>query len=192
MKIYDITQEQFSCVVFPGDPKPERQILAKMSEGDLYNLTAFSMCAHNGTHVDAPAHFIRDGKTVDQMGLEPFVGQCFVASHTGDVTGADAATILAKAGGAERILIGGEATVTAEAARVFAESNILLLGNESQTVGPESGPMEVHLILLGKGLVLLEGVVLSDVPEGNYFLSAAPINLGGAEGAPCRAYLIGE
>ena len=126
------------------------------------------------------------------MGLEPFVGQCFVARHTGDVTGADAAAILAKAGGAERILIGGKATVTAEAARVFAESNILLLGNESQTVGPESGPMEVHLILLGKGLVLLEGVVLSDVPEGNYFLSAAPINLGGAEGAPCRAYLIGE
>jgi arylformamidase len=77
-------------VVFPGDPKPERQILAKMSEGDLYNLTAFSMCAHNGTHVDAPAHFIRDGKTVDQMGLEPFVGQCFVARYTGDVTGAEA------------------------------------------------------------------------------------------------------
>ena len=49
MKIYDITQEQFSCVVFPGDPKPERQILAKMSEGDLYNLTAFSMCAHNAS-----------------------------------------------------------------------------------------------------------------------------------------------
>ena len=190
MKIYDITQEQFSCVVFPGDPKPERQILAKMSEGDLYNLTAFSMCAHNGTHVDAPAHFIRDGKTVDQMGLEPFVGQCFVARHTGDGTGADAAAILAKAGGAERILIAGDATVTAEAARVFAEGNLLLLGNESQSVGPETAPMEVHKILLSRGIALLEGIVLTGVPEGRYFLSAAPLNLAGADGAPCRAFLV--
>ena len=51
--------------------------------------------------------------------------------------------------------------------------------------------MEVHLILLGKGIVLLEGIELSEVSEGRYFLSAAPLNLGGADGAPCRAYLIG-
>ena len=68
MKLYDITQEVFSCKVFPGDPAPERQVLSDMGQGSLYNLTAFSMCAHNGTHIDAPFHFLKDGKTVDQLG----------------------------------------------------------------------------------------------------------------------------
>ncbi len=190
MKIYDISQEVFSCVVFPGDPKPERKTMSSTAAGDLYNLTAFSMCAHNGTHIDAPFHFLGEGKTVDQLPLETFVGDCYVARHTGDVNGADAESILAKANGIQRILLAGKLTVTAEAAQVFANSGILLLGNESQTVGPENAPMQVHLILLGKGIVLLEGIVLTDVDEGRYFLSAAPLNLGGADGAPCRAYLI--
>jgi arylformamidase len=192
MKLYDITQEVFSCKVFPGDPAPERQVLSDMGQGSLYNLTAFSMCAHNGTHIDEPFHFVEDGKTVDQLGLVPFVGDCYVARHTGDVSGEDAKAILAKAGGAPRLLIAGKATVTAEAAVVFADAGLLLIGNESQTVGPENAPMQVHLILLGAEIALLEGVVLTDVPEGKYFLSAAPLNLAGSDGAPCRAFLIGE
>ena len=190
MKLYDISQEVFSCAVYPGDPAPERKVMASTAAGDVCNLTALSMCAHNGTHIDAPFHFLGDGKTVDRLGLEPFVGECFVAGHRGDVTAEDAEAILAKAEGAQRILIAGDATVTAEAAQVFAASGILLLGNESQTVGPADAPMQVHLILLGRGIVLLEGIVLKEVPEGHYFLSAAPLNLGGADGAPCRAYLM--
>lgn len=190
MKIYDISQEVFSCQVYPGDPGPEKQTLCSTGAGDLYNLTSFSMCAHNGTHVDAPFHFIPGGKTVDQMGLDCFVGECRVVRHQGDVTAGDAAQILKKAGGAERILIAGKATVTAEAAEVFAAGDIRLLGNEGQTVGPEDAPMQVHRILLGRGIALLEGILLDGVPQGRYFLSAAPLNLGGAEGAPCRAYLI--
>ena len=191
MKIYDISQEIFSCAVFPGDPAPRKQTLCTTAKGDLYNLTAFSMCAHNGTHIDAPFHFLPEGKTVEQMALETFVGPCWVAWHRGDVTADDAAAILEQAEGRERILIAGPAVVTAEAARVFADSGIRLLGNESQTVGPENGPMEVHKILLGRGIALLEGVVLQDVPQGSYFLSAAPLNLAGTDGAPCRAILIG-
>jgi len=165
-------------------------VLYSTAAGDLYNLTSFAMCAHNGTHVDAPFHFLHNGKTVDQMDLSHFVGDCFVARHEGDVTAGDAEEILKKAGGAERILIAGNATVTAEAAEVFAASGIKLLGNEGQTVGPEDAPMKVHLILLRREIALLEGIVLQGVPEGWYFLSAAPLNLGGADGAPCRAYLI--
>ena len=191
MKIIDISQEVFSCVVYPGDPAPEKKTLLSTAAGDVCNLTAFSMCAHNGTHVDAPYHFVGDGKTLDRMGLDVFVGECYVARYEGDVTASDARRILEKAAGAGRILIAGKATVTAEAAEVFAASSIKLIGNESQTVGPENAPMQVHLILLGKGIALLEGVVLTDVPEGRYFLSAAPLNLAGADGAPCRAYLIG-
>ena len=191
MKIYDISQETFSCKVYPGDPAPDRQRLAQMEKGDLYNLTAFSMCAHNGTHIDAPFHFLKDGKTVEQMALSVFVGECYVARHCGDVTREDAVAILQKAGEIPRILIAGEATVTEEAAQVFADGGICLLGNESQTVGPEDRPMQVHKCLLSKEIALLEGVVLRDVQEGRYFLSAAPLSMSGADGAPCRAYLIG-
>ena len=191
MKIYDISQEIFSCAVFPGNPAPERHVIRSMAAGARNNLTAFSMCAHNGTHVDAPVHFIRDGKAVEQLTLDTFVGDCYVARCEGRVTAVDAEEILHKAGSAERILIAGNATVTAEAAKVFARASIKLLGNESQTVGPESAPMEVHLILLDRGIALLEGIVLTDISEGHYFLSAAPLNLAGSDGAPCRAYLIG-
>ena len=190
MKIYDISQEVFSCAVYPGDPEPQKQILSSTAEGDLYNLSAFYMCAHNGTHIDAPFHFLHRGKTVDQMPLDVFVGDCFVARHHGDVSERDAGNILAKAGTAKRILIAGDVTVTAEAAEIFAGAGICLLGNEGQTIGPEDGPMQVHLILLRRGIALLEGIVLKDVPEGHYFLSAAPVNLAGADGAPCRAYLM--
>ena len=191
MKIYDISQEIFSCNCFPGDPIPAFTRLSSTASGDLYNLTEFSMCAHNGTHVDAPFHFLQGGKTVDQLELSVFVGDCYVARHSGPVSAQQAWQILDRAQGAERILIAGEATVTEAAAEVFARSGILLIGNESQTVGPENAPMQVHLTLLGHGIALLEGVVLKGIPEGHYFLSAAPLNLAGSDGAPCRAYLIG-
>ena len=192
--IIDISQEVFSCKVFPGDPAPASQRVLSIEQGDVCNLTSFSMCAHNGTHVDAPFHFLLDGNTIEKVDLDAFVGDCYVSHHEGNVTAENAANILEKAksaGAPERILIAGKATVTAEAAQVFAQSKIKLIGNESQTVGPEDAPMEVHKILLGAGVVLLEGIVLKDVDGGKYFLSAAPINLGGCDGAPCRAVLVG-
>jgi len=197
MTIYDISQEVFSCQVFPGDPKPERRVLSSIEKGDLCNLTAFNMCAHNGTHVDAPFHFLKGGKTIDAIGLEAFVGFAFVTEHHGIVSGHDAMEIFDNLRGrdpeaAKRILIKGDAVVSSEAAKVFASKGILLLGNESQTVGPEDAPMEVHLILLGAGVVLLEGIRLAEVEEGRYFLSAAPLNLSGADGSPCRAFLIDD
>lgn len=197
MKIYDISQEVFGCNVFPGDPSPERIIKLKISDGDICNLTEIKMCAHNGTHVDAPFHFINEGKTIDQVDMDRFIGYAYVAEHVGDVSVDDAERFIAEAKAldpksAERILVKGAATVTAEAAKVFAREGIKLFGNESQTVGPEDAPKEVHMIMLGAEIVLLEGIVLSDVPEGVYLLNAAPINLGGADGAPCRAVLIQE
>ena len=195
MKIYDISQEVFGCQVYPDDPMPEKTMLRSMGNGEVYNLTAFRMCAHNGTHIDAPFHFIQDGKTVDEICLEAFVGMSYVAEHRGIVTADDAAEIIEKAKkqdpeAAKRILIKGDAEVSLEAARVFASSDLLLLGNESQTIGPENAPMAVHLVLLGANMILLEGIRLSEVPEGVYFLNAAPLNLSGADGSPCRAILI--
>ena len=195
MKIYDITQELFTCSVYPGDPSPERQVKLRIADGAVCNLTAFQMCAHNGTHVDAPYHFLNEGKTVDQVDLERFIGKAYVTEHQGEITAADAEAILQKARSldaeaAKRILVKGPAVMTEEAAEVLADAGILLFGNESQTVGPLDAPMNVHLIMLGAEIVLLEGIRLADVDEGVYILHAAPLNLGGAEGAPCRATLI--
>lgn len=199
MKIYDISQEVFGCAVYPGDPSPERQVLLSINEGKICNLTAFNMCAHNGTHVDAPFHFIKDGKTVDQVDIDKFVGYCYVAAHEGDITAEDAQKIMDKANEAAkeagndcnaRILVKGAATMNEEAAKVFADNKIKLFGNESQTVGPLEAPMEVHLTMLGAEIVLLEGIRLSEVDEGVYLLNSAPLNLGGSDGAPCRAILM--
>ena len=195
MKIYDISQEVFSCRVYPGDPVPEKKVLCSMEQGDLYNLTEFSMCAHNGTHIDAPFHFLKDGKTVDTIDPMSFVGMAYVSEHQGIVSGNDAEKIVRRAKeqnteAAKRILIKGDAEVSPEAAKVFATTGILLLGNESQTVGPENAPMAVHQILLSNDVVLLEGIRLAEVPQGVYLLNAAPLKLSGADGSPCRAILI--
>ncbi len=195
MKIHDISQEIFACRVYPGDPTPKRRILSRIDEGAVCNLTAFSMCAHNGTHIDAPFHFFEDGKTVDQLELQATVGMAYVAEHSGAIHREDAVRILEKAKeqspeAAKRILIKGAATLSQDAATVFAASGILLFGNESQTVGPEDAPMQVHRILLSAGVILLEGIRLDRVPEGEYLLNAAPLNLSGADGSPCRAILI--
>lgn len=195
MKIYDISQEVLGCSVYPGDPVPQRNVMQSMADGALYNLSGFQMCAHNGTHIDAPAHFLKDGRTVDEIAIEAFVGMAYVTQHDGVVSADDAAFMLRKAREADdraarRIIIKGSAEVSPEAAEVFARADLLLLGNESQSVGPEDAPMEVHKALLSRDIVLLEGIRLSSVPEGVYLLSAAPLNIAGAEGSPCRAVLI--
>ena len=193
--IYDITQPLFGCSVYPGDARPARELVSSMERGDLYNLTNISLCVHNGTHVDAPVHFIPGGKGIDQIALEKFIGPAYVAQHNGPVTSEDARAILRRAGtenpeARHKILIKGDATVTLEAARVFAAAGIDLIGNESQSVGPEDSPMAVHLELLQAEVMLLEGVRLANVPEGVYYLNCAPLNLEGADGAPCRAVLV--
>lgn len=155
---------------------------------------SFKLC-YNGTHVDAPYHFYEKGKTIDEIALERFVGKAYVSECDGMITAEKANTILylakhADMQAAKRILIKGKAVVTKEAAEVFADEEIFLLGNEFQTVGPEDSPEEAHLRLLEKEIVLLEGIRLDAVREGVYFLNAAPMNLGGSDGAPCRAILI--
>ena len=73
-RLIDISQEVFSCCVYPGDPAPEMEPKMRIADGAACNLTAFSMCAHNGTHVDAPLHFYNDGKSIDRIDPDRFVG----------------------------------------------------------------------------------------------------------------------
>ena len=195
MEIFDISQEVFSCEVYEGDPNPKREAICSIENGSLYNLTAFSMCAHNGTHIDAPYHFFANGKTVDALPLNKTVGLCYVAEFYGVLSSIDAEKIYTRAfnldkEASKRLLLKGDLVVSAEAARFFADKKIDLIGNESQTVGPIEAPMEVHKILLSQDVVLLEGIRLGKVQEGVYFLSAAPLSLSRADGSPCRAVLI--
>ncbi len=193
MKIYDISQEVFSCEVFPGDEPPQKEEVMRMSEGALYNLTSLHMCAHNGTHVDAPFHFIEDGATIEQIPLVKMIGPAFVVAADGEVTEALAKEIILRAKEADashKILIKGRGIITVEAAKVFADAGIDLIGVELQSVGPVEAPMAVHKVLLGAQVVLLEGLRLEKVSEGAYFLNAAPLSLGGSDGAPCRAILL--
>lgn len=195
MKLYDISQELFSSVVYPGDPAPKKTMLSTIEEGAPCNVTFLTMCAHNGTHLDAPLHFVDGGKAIDEIPLSVLVGPCYLFKWEGEIGREDAREMLKQARAkspeaARRILVGGRATLTKEAAEVFVKEGVILYGNESQTVGPENAPMEVHLVLLGAGCVLLEGIRTSEAAEGEYLLSAAPINLGGSDGSPVRALLI--
>ncbi len=197
MKIYDISQEIFTSAVYPGDRSPALTREMRMEKGDLYNLSSFEMGAHNGTHIDAPFHFLADGDTVEKIPLDKTVGYCYVTAQSGKVGEAEAREMLQTSAAAgkdkdasKRLLIKGRGILTVSAARVLAEAGICLVGVESQTVGPEHAPMEVHQILLRAGVVLLEGIRLSEVGEGMYWLNAAPLALGGADGAPCRAILM--
>ncbi len=194
MKIYDISQELYGSVVFPSDPAPSRKTLASIKEGSLYNLTQITMCAHNGTHIDAPKHFIEEGKGIDEIALERVVGKCFVFEMNGEIGEKEALDMLERAKKvskecAKRILIKGNAVLNESGANALKDK-ILLYGNESQTVGGEGNIVTIHRTLLKEEVVLLEGIRLNEVSEGEYFLFSAPVSLKGGDGSPCRAILV--
>lgn len=126
MKIYDISQELFGCCVFPGDPAPEKERVLSIADGDACNLTKLSMCAHNGTHLDAPFHFYKDGKTVDQLDLSKVIGEAKVVSFDGDLTEQDIDRICGDA--PKRLLLKGKAVVTLKAAKAMNRHGICLGG----------------------------------------------------------------
>lgn len=176
--IYDITQELFSSTTYPGDTKPERIAVRKMEDGELYNLSDIKMCAHNGTHIDAPRHFVRDGRGVDEVALSACVGICQVCSNLAELLSSEC----------ERILVRGMDELDEAIVEKMIAKNLKLLGVEGQSVGNAS----VHRTLLLQKVVLLEGIRLEKVPDGRYFLFAAPLKLSECDGAPCRAILLDD
>lgn len=186
MKIYDITQELFSSNVYPGDKKPEYKRISDMNDGAVCNITEVHANAHNGTHVDAPRHFVRDGITIEQLPLETLIGPCTVKTMDGDITAADILPFK----GTARLLAKGNCRLTLDGAKALSECGIALFGIENQSIAGDLPPMAVHVEVLSHGIIALEGLVLKEVPDGEYFLFAAPIKLGGSDGAPCRAVLL--
>ena len=187
MKIIDISQELFSSKVYPGDPAPARKLVRSMP-ADPCDVTELSFCAHNGTHIDAPRHFIPDGATVDRLDPSIFFGNCTVAEFDGIIGENDILPVLETC--AERLLLRGDCGLSEEAAHAVTASRVRLIGTESQSIGPMNAPAAVHLALLKRSVIPLEGLDLSLAPAGEYILSAFPLNLCGCEGAPVRAVLI--
>jgi arylformamidase len=188
MRIYDISQEIFSGAIFKGDPVPAAIPLSRIKDGSPYNLSSVSMCLHSATHIDAPSHYIEDGKTIDQVPLEYCIGPCMVLTANGPIDEGFLSPLLGR--GVKRLLFKGKGWLTLKAALALAESEILLVGTESQTVGHGNQTDEVHHTLLESDMVILEGLVLQDVPEGNYYLASLPLKFVGLEGSPCRAVLM--
>ena len=187
MRVIDITQELFSCKVYPGDMAPTFERV-KTIDPDNYNLTNIALCVHNGTHIDAPKHFFADGKAIHELDLSVFFGKCTVVEFHGVVGENDIAAVLDNCH--ERLLLKGICELSDSGAYALANSHVKLIGVESQSVGNADHPLGVHMILLEREIIPLEGLDLSAVEPGKYLLSAFPISLEGSDGAPVRAVLL--
>lgn len=192
--------------VWPGSPGLSLTPLTSMAAGDQANVSRLAMDVHTGTHVDAPRHFLADGATVEQLDLEVLIGPATVA-HLPDVAAVTAADLASLALGprTRRLLLRtrnselwarGETSfqadfvaLTEDAARWVAEQAIALVGVDYLSVQRfEDGP-ETHRLLLRAGVVLVEGLDLSQVAPGEYELVCLPLRLAAAEGSPARAVL---
>jgi arylformamidase len=191
MKFYDISQEIFSAEIYPGDPVPEKKIIMSLDkeEPDACQLSELFLGSHTGTHIDAPKHFYRNGKTIEQLDLEQCIGRCTVVEYTGEITEKEVDNWLL-AGGCERLLIKGEIVITEQAAQKMVDGGVRCVGVEGLTVGSLSAPKEVHCILLRAEVVIIEGLRMKQVQPGTYFLMAQPLKMAGLDGSPVRAVLL--
>ena len=175
MEIIDITIKlDENTPIYAGDPRFEREVW-RCVENDQYMLSKLRMGSHTGTHVDAPCHFIDKGKSIYELPLKKFVGDCVVLDSIDDYDGK-----------AEKVLLKGKnAKLTIAQAQKLVDHRVTLVGTEAASIGGD----EVHKVLLGSECVILEWLSLEKVPVGEYFLNAAPLKID-ADGSPVRAYLV--
>ena len=192
MLLYDITREVFSAPVYPGDPKPKLTMLSTIGEESMYNLSALNMCTHTGTHIDAPLHFDEDGADIGSMRLSHFCGKCTVVTIDGVLTGEDMERLLPLC--QKRLILhgSGKAYLSVSAARVIADSKLLLVGTDALSIAPPFDEMAPHRELATAGVAVLENLFLEGVEDGDYTLAAVPLKLKGCEASPCRAVLMRE
>ena len=134
MKCIDITRELLGSPVYPGDPAPHMEELRRIRLGDECNVSALYACLHNGTHLDAPRHFMPDGQTIDELPLTACIGECSVVEGEGLLLGAQAEEMLPKL--KKRILFKGRVQISPSAAFVLSDAGLELLGVEAQSVSP--------------------------------------------------------
>ncbi|MGC8760257.1 MAG: cyclase family protein [Bryobacteraceae bacterium] len=189
--------------VWPGDGPPRIERVQSFEHGGAYNLTRLAMSAHTGTHMDAPLHFLRDGRAIDTLPPEVMIGPARVVRAHGNVIGAadvpdelePGARVLFRTRNSERNLFAGTffedyVFLGRDAAEKLVEARALLVGIDALSVsGFHEDPAGTHRVLLGAGVWILEGICLSGVEPGDYELVCLPLRLEGADGAPARALI---
>jgi len=195
-------------IVWPGDPPVIMERTSSIDSGGSANVSQISMSCHTGTHVDAPDHFLNNGKTVESLSLDLLVGRAYVL-HLPDVNMITASVLmeadipprtrrlLFKTRNSDLWANGKKefqqdfVGLSVDAAELLVDRNVKLVGIDYLSVAPFKMGKQVHTILLNAGVVVIEGLDLSKVTQGRYTLHCLPIKLGGAEGAPARAILVG-
>ncbi len=190
MELFDITPDIFKAPVYEGDMKPQLFHDKSISEENEYNLTSFSMSTHAGAHIDAPLHFVENGKSVEQMPLHNFVGRCTVALGQGPITAQWVEKNLPW--NCHRLLIKchGKGYLMNNAVSELCRFNLELIGIDSISIASEDNESAVHREFMYNEIAILEGINLDEVDPGEYFLFAAPLKISGAEASPCRAVLV--
>lgn len=161
---------------WPGDPLFDSWLSAALARGDEANVTTVTLCAHTGTHVDAPLHYLPGAAAVETLPLDVLIGPATVASLP-DLPAADRLLL--------QVHTPGEDALTPEQAQTLLNTGVKLLGVDRLSVG-DAG---VHRLLLQAGVVIVEGLDLSAVEPGEYDFICLPIKLESADGAPARAVL---
>lgn len=210
MKIYDISVlVSPDLPVWPGDPQVRIERVAKIEEGANANVSGIAMSAHTGTHVDAPYHFLSEGSTVEHLPLDLLTGPAYVLDlpGVGVITSSElrAANIPS---GTTRLLIKtnnsgywkkygstfqtGFAGINSDGAGFLVDLGVKLIGMDYLSVAPYKQSRPTHEVLLKAGVVIVEGLDLTDIPQGHYTLYCLPLKLAGCDGAPARAILVSE
>lgn len=205
MEIIDISLKIFpEMIVWPGDSKP-RILLAKSIEKHGYNLSTLQLGAHNGTHIDAPSHFLKNAGGADQLPLDNLIGRAQVVDFSNSdrekISGADLESIdlesrilLLKTRNSElydrREFSPDFVYLDESAAEWLLEKRISTVGIDYLSIARFSSGAKVHELLLKNGIVVIEGLNLRNVREGCYQLICLPLKIEGCDGAPARAVLI--
>ena len=210
MALYDISiMISNELPVWPGDQPVSLQRNKDMHHGDLYTLSQLTATVHVGTHLDAPAHFLKDGQGIDQVDLNKLIGPCYVAHLP--VAEAIDAVALERANipiGTTRLLIRTRnsaywaqvplvfhtdfVAIAPSGAEWIVQRGIQLVGVDYLSVGSYEAGIPTHEILLSNGVVPVEGLNLSSIEPGEYQLICLPLKLRDSDGAPARAVLLRE
>jgi arylformamidase len=201
------TLDPATTPVYEGDAPMKFDFLKDMRKGDVLTLSAYSMGAHSGTHIDAPMHFVLGGASIERLSLEPLIGPARVIDIADGVQAIDAAELNRHEWrGAPRVLFRTRSSIRGwmssatfhrdfayiapDAAQVLADAGVQLVGIDYISAEQFGAPApRTHRILLGKGIPIVEGLALEGVRAGDYDLIVLPIKVGGHEGAPARAIL---
>lgn len=209
MKIYDVTVPISAEVpIYKGDPGVSVSAFKSMSAGDTANVSEISFGVHTGTHVDAPNHFIDGAKRVHEIDPQKLIGKCRVVEiydeivaiepeHLGDISGIE--RVLLKTRNSdfwsepEKGFRTDFTYITPATAKMLVDNGIVLVGIDYLSIEKSGSPGHpVHITLLAKEIVILEGLDLRQVPPGDYELICMPLKYIGAggDGAPARTVLL--